>query len=80
MDGELTSYTPFSRNKILTLTLIGWREASYCYRTCYEGLSYGVGRRNGKDEKRMMMMKQREQKVYDPVIDIDDECFAFVVP
>ena len=24
----------------------------------------------------MMMMKQREQKVYDPVIDIDDECFA----
>jgi hypothetical protein len=39
-----------------------------------------VGRRNGKDEKRMMMMKQREQKVYDPVIDIDDECFAFVVP
>ena len=58
----------------------GWREASYCYWTCYEGLSYGVGRRNGKDEKRMMMMKQREQKVYDPVIDIDDECFAFVVP
>ena len=31
-------------------------------------------------QKRMMMMKQREQKVYDPVIDIDDECFAFVVP